>query len=86
MGHDVNVHESVYRIHDSTIELAKISRLLMAVDSGIVSQYAGKSLDQIHLGGTIHIIHNGAIYIKRCLANEVKLFDDLCVVWVVTGE
>jgi hypothetical protein len=51
MGHDLNIHESVYRIHDSTIELAKISRLLMAVDSGVVNEFAGKRLDQINLGG-----------------------------------
>jgi hypothetical protein len=51
MGHEVNVHEAVYRIHDSTIELAKISRLLMAVDKGVISQFAGKRLDDIHLDG-----------------------------------
>lgn len=51
MGHEVNVHEAVYRIHDSTIELAKISRLLMAVDKGVISQFAGKQLDDIHLDG-----------------------------------
>jgi hypothetical protein len=52
MGHEVNIHEAVYRIHDSTIEMAKISRLLMAVDSGVVKNFAGKKLDEIHLEGT----------------------------------
>jgi hypothetical protein len=51
MGHDINVHESVYRLHDSTIELAKISRLLMAVESGNIHDFAGMSLDEIELCG-----------------------------------
>ena len=51
MGHDVNIHENVYRLHDSTIELAKVSRLLMAVDSGRMQEFSGKTLDQIQLTG-----------------------------------
>lgn len=51
MGHEVNVHESVYRIHDSMIELTKISRLLVAVDSGQMHEFKEKSLKDIHLEG-----------------------------------
>jgi hypothetical protein len=51
MGHNVDVHEAVYRIHDSTIELAKIGRLLMAVHCGVIDKFAGKSLDEIQLHG-----------------------------------
>lgn len=51
MGHEVNVHEAVYRIHDSTIELAKISRLLMAVDHGVIGKFAGKRMQDINLNG-----------------------------------
>lgn len=53
MGHNIDIHEAVYRLHDSTIELAKISRLLMAVDSGQVGAFAGKKLDDINLEGKI---------------------------------
>jgi len=49
MGHELNIHETVYRLQDSTIELARVSRLLMAVDSGRMQEFAGKSLDQIQL-------------------------------------
>lgn len=51
MGHELNIHETVYRLQDSTIELAKVSRLLMAVDSGRMQEFAGKTLDQIQLIG-----------------------------------
>lgn len=51
MGHDVSILEDVYRLQDSTIELAKISRLMMAVDTGEITQFAGKKLDEILLSG-----------------------------------
>jgi hypothetical protein len=56
MGHQLNIHETVYRLHDSTVELAKVSRLLMAVDSGKMREFSGKSLDEIQLTG-IYRVH-----------------------------
>lgn len=32
LGHDIKVHREYYRLQDSTLELAKVSKLLMAVD------------------------------------------------------
>ena len=33
LGHDIRTHREYYRLHDSTIELAKVSKLLLATDS-----------------------------------------------------
>jgi hypothetical protein len=55
MGHNVNIHENVYRLHDSVIELAKVSRLLMAADAGKIAQFAGKKLQEINLQGKYSI-------------------------------
>ena len=49
MGHELNIHKDFYRLHDSTIEIAKVSRLLMAIDSGRASKFVGKQLDEIKL-------------------------------------
>ena len=49
MGHDLNIHKDFYRLHDSTIEIAKVSRLLMAIDSGKAARFAGKQLTEISL-------------------------------------
>ena len=49
MGHDLNIHKDFYRLHDSTIEIAKVSRLLMAIDSGSASQFVGIQLTDIFL-------------------------------------
>lgn len=51
MGHDLSVHKDFYRLHDHTIELSKVSRLLLAVDEGKASKWAGKKLQDITVDG-----------------------------------
>ncbi|XP_073805417.1 uncharacterized protein si:ch211-235f1.3 isoform X3 [Danio rerio] len=48
MGHDIRVHREYYRLTENTIQLAKMSKLLMAIECG-TSLYKGKSLDEIDL-------------------------------------
>ena len=50
MGHELNIHRDFYRLHESTVEIAKVSRVLMAIDAGQAGKYSGKSLNQIGLG------------------------------------
>ncbi|XP_064631652.1 uncharacterized protein LOC135489946 [Lineus longissimus] len=49
LGHDVSVHRQYYRLQESTLEMAKISKLLMLVDSGKGKEYLGKNLDDINI-------------------------------------
>jgi hypothetical protein len=49
LGHDIRVHREYYRLHSATVELAKISKLLLAVEEGDASKWRGKSLDDIDL-------------------------------------
>ena len=49
LGHDIRTHRRYYRLHDSTIELAKISKMLIAIDSSSPETWKGKSLDSIDL-------------------------------------
>ena len=51
MGHDIRIHRQFYRLHDSTLEMAKVGRLLMAVDQGKIKKYAGKTLADISING-----------------------------------
>ena len=51
LGHDIRVHREYYRLQESTLELAKVSKLLMAVDEGKAGNFAGKSLSEIDLKG-----------------------------------
>lgn len=54
LGHDIRVHREYYRLLQSTIQLAKISKLLMAMEKGSVKDIQGKSLDEI---GGMHHLH-----------------------------
>ena len=51
MGHDLSVHREYYRLHDSTLELSKVSRLLLAIDEGNVAKFQGKTLSEITVDG-----------------------------------
>lgn len=51
LGHDIKVHRNFYRIHHSAIELTKVSKLLMAVDQGKATEFAGKTLDELNVEG-----------------------------------
>ena len=51
MGHDLSVHREYYRLHDHTLELSKVSRLLMAVDEGNAAKFQGKKLSEITVDG-----------------------------------
>ena len=55
MGHDLSVHKKFYRLQEDVIELAKVSKLLIAVEDGRAADYAGKSLDDIDLDGRYQI-------------------------------
>lgn len=53
LGHDIKTHKTYYRQQEAVIETAKITRLLMAADSGQLHRYKGKKLDDIQLQGNI---------------------------------
>jgi hypothetical protein len=49
MGHDILVHRNYYRLPENTVEVAKVSRILLAMERGEISKYQGKSLEEITL-------------------------------------
>ena len=59
LGHDIRTHRQYYRLHESTVELAKISKLLIAVDNGDLQQWRGRSLENIDLSADM-ILDNDA--------------------------
>lgn len=53
LGHDIRVHRDFYRLHDSSIELTKVSRILLAVERGEANKFSGKSLNEIDIAGKL---------------------------------
>ena len=51
LGHNVNIHKDFYRVQESTIELCKVAKLLMAIDAGEVGTWSGKTLSEIDIAG-----------------------------------
>lgn len=49
LGHDIRVHRQFYRLPEGTIQLAKISKILMALEQGRLAEFKGKSLDDINV-------------------------------------
>ena len=53
MGHDIQVHREFYRMPSATLQLAKISKLLIALDKGTLPQNC--SLGDIEVGETEYL-------------------------------
>lgn len=51
LGHDIRVHRDYYRLPEATTQLAKISKLLLAMEKGCLPDLQGKSLDDIEIEG-----------------------------------
>ena len=51
LGHSFDVERTYYRIASSTIERAKIAKLLILADSGNIDGCKGKTLDELSFEG-----------------------------------
>lgn len=49
LGHDIRVHRQYYRLPQGTLQLARMSKVLLAMERGTVSQYKGMTLDDIEI-------------------------------------
>lgn len=47
LGHDIRVHQQYYQLPEGTLQLAKISNILMAMERGQLSESKGRNLDEI---------------------------------------
>ena len=52
MGHDIRVHRQFYRLPEGTLQLVKISKILMAMEQGRLADFQGKSLEEINIDPT----------------------------------
>ncbi|XP_028319226.1 uncharacterized protein LOC114473662 [Gouania willdenowi] len=49
LGHDIRIHREFYRLPDKTLQLAKVSKVLIALEQGRIADFQGKSLDEINI-------------------------------------
>ncbi|XP_073667579.1 uncharacterized protein [Paramisgurnus dabryanus] len=55
LGHDIRVHREYYRLPEATTQLAKISKLLLAMEKGSLTSLQGKSLEEIDIEETLDL-------------------------------
>ena len=49
LGHDIRVHRQFYRLPEETVQLAKVSKILLNMDKGTTSHLAGRTLDELSI-------------------------------------
>ncbi|XDV21744.1 hypothetical protein PO909_026768 [Leuciscus waleckii] len=49
LGHDIRVHREYYRLPEATTQLAKISKLLLALEKGTLANLQGETLEEIEI-------------------------------------
>ncbi|XP_052255303.1 uncharacterized protein LOC127861006 [Dreissena polymorpha] len=49
LGHDVKTHKEYYQLSSATLELSKVSRILMAVENGKVNEWKDRPMSDISL-------------------------------------
>ncbi|XP_034538605.1 uncharacterized protein LOC117812108 isoform X3 [Notolabrus celidotus] len=66
LGHNIDVHRKHYRLPEGTLQLAKISKVLLALEQGRLGKYKGKSLDEIHIDP------NETVEIEACSQEDME--------------
>ncbi|XP_056014596.1 uncharacterized protein LOC125676308 isoform X1 [Ostrea edulis] len=46
-GHNIKVHREFYRLPESTLQVAKVSKILHSINNGTIDRYKGMDFDQI---------------------------------------
>lgn len=49
MGHDVRVHRQFYRLPQTEQYIAKVGRLLLAMEKGVLNEFAGQTLENVNV-------------------------------------
>lgn len=62
LGHDIRVHREFYRLPEATTQLAKISKLLLAMEKGSLRNLQGKTLEEIEIEGRRGLVSSFKAY------------------------
>lgn len=52
LGHDIRADRDYYRSPEAAVELAKVAKLLLAMEKGCLERFKGNSLEEIDIEGT----------------------------------
>ncbi|KAK0131234.1 hypothetical protein N1851_034056 [Merluccius polli] len=69
LGHDIQVHRKYYRLPEGTLQLAKVSKILLAMERGKMAAFKGQNLDEITIDP-----QDGCFYIIFCTLHAFNIF------------
>ncbi|XP_071095486.1 uncharacterized protein [Haliotis cracherodii] len=49
LGHDIRIHREYYHLPENSIQIAKVSKILIELEKGTIQNFAGKSLEEIQM-------------------------------------
>lgn len=58
MGHNIIINQSFYKMTPDVLHLAKMSKLLIAMEDGTISNYFGKQFDDINVADDVVTMEN----------------------------
>ncbi|XP_029685193.1 uncharacterized protein [Takifugu rubripes] len=58
LGHDIRIHRQYYRLPQGTLQLARMSKVLLAMEGGTVSKYKGMTLEDIEIDPEETVTHS----------------------------
>ena len=61
MGHNMAVHKEFYRFPSAALEIAKVSKILIAAEEGEIHKHAGESLQTMDIAGTASDLLGGTL-------------------------
>ena len=79
MGHNLNIHTDVYRMQSSVLEKTKVAKVLLAFETGQLSKFRGRKLDEIPEEG----INAFAVFIIALKWRNQCLFQGIAYLHVV---
>ena len=62
LGLDIRIHRDYYRLPNDHLQVAKVSRILLAIEKGTLHNFKGQILDEMDAIGSIYI---GIIFLLR---------------------
>jgi len=72
MGHTLEVHRKYYRLQDSSMQVAKVSLILTALDHGVVGKFTGKKLDEIQFNEAEEVVQEALANATPEMQEEVE--------------
>ena len=79
LGHDIRIHREFYRLPEETLQMAKVSKLLLAMERGETTNLQGRNFDNISVNVPGEVIQDSNLMFLVLLI-YVVILQTFCLV------